>query len=371
MTTVYADNAASTQLRPEVSEAMDKVKNIYANPSSCNFLGKQANELIEDARCKIAETINAAPEEIVFTSGGTEANNLALRGFLEANNRYGNHIITTCIEHSSVYETAKYLQTMGYNITYLSVDSNGVLDIYEFKRAIKRSTILISVMMANNEIGSLQPIEEIGDIAQYYSVPFHTDAVQGIGHCQVDVRKQNIDMMSISAHKFYGPKGVGALYVRKDMDMCPLMDGAGQEYGLRSGTENVQGIVGFSKAVELLDRSMTTELRDKFIDGVLKNIPETRFNGSKEKGLPGIANISFLGVDQTVLLSKLNEAKICASAGYRWSDSQKRVLRYIGTSDVVANSAVRFSFGHYNTQQDVDYILGVLPGIVNKIKESQ
>lgn len=376
---VYADNASTTKPRQDVIDIMAECNSYYGNPHSIHTMGQDAKNLIEIARKQIADSIGAKPNEIIFTSSGTESDNLAIQGFAEAYNQYGNHIITTQIEHKSVLNTVKELEYRGYRITYLPVNDEGKINLNQLQRTIHRDTILISIMFANNEIGTIQPVEDIGKIARRYNIAFHTDAVQAFGHCDINVNDCNIDMMSISGHKIYAPKGVGALYVKQDIELCPIIFGGGQEYGLRNGTENVQGIVGMGKAVELLSQSERAEntervykLKERFVREVMEKIPDIKFNGSMENGLPGIANISFIGVDGKELVMLLSEKGIYVSNGDIYSNTSKpsHVLRAIGLSDSLAHSSLRFSFGKYNTEKNVNYILDILPELVAKLRNN-
>ncbi|KAI4453268.1 cysteine desulfurylase family member [Holotrichia oblita] len=376
---VYVDNASTTKPCQEVLDIITECNSYYGNPHSIHAMGQDSKKLIEISRKQIADSIGAKPNEIIFTSSGTESDNLAIQGFAEAYNQYGNHIITTQIEHKSVLNTVKELEYRGYRITYLPVDDEGKINLNQLQRAIRRDTILISIMFANNEIGTIQPIKEIGEIAKQYNIAFHTDAVQAFGHCDINVNDCNIDMLSLSGHKIYAPKGIGALYVKQDIALYPLIFGGGQEYGLRNGTENVQGIVGMGKAVELLSQSERTEntervskLKIRFVHEVMEKIPDVKLNGSMENGLPGIANLSFTGVDGNTLVKLLSEKGIYVSNGDIYSNASKpsHVLRAIGLSDSLAHGSLRFSFGKYNTDEDVNYILDILPGLVAKLRNN-
>lgn len=370
---IYADNAASTPVSQEVFKAMQESYEHYGNPSCNNAMGQKSRELIETARNQIAQHIGAQPNEIIFTSGGTESNNLAILGYVYANR--GNHIITTDIEHMSVLNPISELYHNGYNITYLPVDNEGKINPKHLKQAIRSNTVLISIMFANNEIGTIQPIKDIGDIARLYNIPFHTDAIQAIGHLEIDVKKLGISMMSISGHKIYAPKGVGALYVKNGIRLYPIVYGSGQEYGLRSGTENVNSIVALGKAVELLngiEPSKLCLLKNKLVNGIISNISDSQLNGSMENGLCSISNFSFYGVDGERLLNMLNEIGIYASRGSACSTSisgHSHVLRAIGVTDELSYSSVRFSLGKYNSESDVDYIISVLPELIDNLRK--
>jgi len=376
---VYADNAASTKIDDEVLSIMDEGNEHYGNPSCVHNMGKKSKELIETAREQIAKSIGAKPNEIIFTSGGTESNNLAIQGFVEANSNRGYHIITTSIEHASVLNPLKYLQYNGYEVTYLPVNNEGLIDVRQLRRAIRKNTILISIMFANNEIGTLQPIKEIGSISKQYNICFHTDAVQVFGHCKINVNELDIDMMSISGHKFYAPKGIGILYARNDLNLFPIIYGGGQEFNLRSGTENVNSIIGMGKAVELLNKTEKDNnaahlliLKNKLIDGISAKISNVKFNGSMEYSIPSIVNVSFKGVDGISLVDMLDAKGIYVSSGSACASSHLKpshVLSAIGLNDSLAYGSLRFSFGKYNTEDDVNYILDVLPGLVEKLRE--
>lgn len=372
MKTIYIDNAATTKVRQEVLDVMAECNEHYANPSCIHAMGQKSRELIENARKQIADSINAEPDEIVFTSGGTESNNLAIQGFVSAHR--GRHIITTSIEHMSVFNPIKYLYNYeGYDVTYLPVDSEGIINLRQLEHSIRRDTMLISIMYANNETGSIQPIREIGEIAKQYNICFHTDAVQAYGHCKINVKEFNIDMMSISGHKIYAPKGVGFLYVKNDIKLNPLFFGGGHEYGLRSGTENVNSIVGLGKAAELLhEENKIKDLKTKLIEGIKSTISNVKFNGSVENGLPNIVNVSFEGTEGETLIMMLSSRGIYASnsAACLYTHLEpSHVLTAIGIPDDLAYGSVRFSLGMYNTEDEIDYILNVLPKLVEQLRK--
>lgn len=381
MKTVYAGNASTTQIRQEVLDVMNECSQHYGNPSCTHSIGQKAKEIVDNARNQIAQSIGAKDGEIVFASGGTEANNLAIQGYAfdAYENGKGNHIITVSTEHVSVINPCRYLQRCGFDVTYLPVDGNGLIDLRRLQRSIHRDTILISVMYANNEIGTLQPIKAIGKIAREYGVCFHTDAVQAYGHYNIDVNDLGIDMMPVSGHKIYAPKGVGALYIKEDINLIPLFHGGGQEYGLRSGTENVVSIAGFGKAAELLNKSEKEQierhllaLKIKLIAG-MKNIPDVKINGSIENSLPGLVNVSFDDADGKTLAAMLDSKGICVSTGSACSTGSmnaSHVLKAIGLPNDLARSSIRFSFGMYNTENDVDYILDVLPDVVYEARQN-
>lgn len=378
MKRVYLDYAATTPVHPEVILAMTPYfAEIWGNPSSIHACGLEARSAVEEARDKIAGLIGAHKDEIFFTSGGTEADNWALQGIASANRARGNHIITSSIEHHAVLETCKHLEEQGFSITYLPVDRYGMVNPDEVKKAITSKTILISIMHANNEVGSIQPIPEIGKVAKTAGVYFHTDAVQTVGHIPVDVNKLGVDMLSISAHKLYGPKGIGALYIRAGTDIQPLIYGGGQEKQMRAGTENVPGIVGFGKAVELAQEEMDDEarrisqLRDTLLKNIMKNVEHTYLNGHPTKRLPNNANVSFAFVEGEAICLNLDLAGICAATGSACSSMSmeaSHVLLAMGLSPELARSSLRFSFGKWSTEEDVKYVLEKLPAAVSRLR---
>ena len=373
---IYLDNAASTKPHPQVLKTIDDAQQYYGNPSSIYSMGKKASELIENSRQIIADYINAQPQEIVFTGGGTEANSLAITGYVRANNKNGRHIISQPTEHASVLNTMRYLQRNGYDITYLPVDKNELINLRQLENAICDDTILISIMFANNETGVLQPVYDIGRIAQKYGICFHTDAVQALGHCDIDVDKLGISLMSMSAHKIYAPKGVGALYVREGIKLEPLFHGAGQEFGLRSGTENVQGITGMGKAVELIKsgimRNNYQALKNRLADGILSVIPDTWINSSATNSLHNIVNIGFKDVDNETLITMLSAKGVYISAGSACMSTHtepSHVLTAMGLPVNLAHNSVRFSFGIYNTMDEINYVLNILQEIIFNIRK--
>jgi cysteine desulfurase len=365
---IYLDNAATTQVDERVVLSMLPYHSEeYGNASSLHSYGTHAKEILERSRRKLATFIGAETNEIVFTSGGTESNNLALKGIAFANRSKGNHIIVSSIEHDCVLNACKWLETQGFFITYLPVDHSGRIDTAELKKFINPKTILVSVMHANNEIGTLEPIAEIGDICNYYNVPFHSDACQSFGKIPINVKKVGIDLLTINSHKIYGPKGVGALFVRKGTDIVPLLHGGGQESGLRSTTENLPGIVGFSNAAELCIEGMKTEsskllrLRNNLTDFLFDNFDNVYINGSMDDKLPGLLNFSFHGLEgETMrLLLLLDEKGIAVSAGSACSSNDKtdhasHVLQAIGLNQFEARGSIRVSFGRYSTDQDLE-----------------
>lgn len=375
----YFDNAATTSVREEVLREMIPFFNInYGNASAMYSVGREAKRGLDKARVRVANAINCNPHEIYFTSCGSESDNLALKGVAYANKQNGNHIITSRIEHHAVLNSCKTLEKQGYKVTYLNVDENGLIDLQQLVNSITNDTILISVMFANNEIGTIEPIEKIGVIAKERNILFHTDAVQAIGNTRIDVKKLNIDLLSMSGHKFYGPKGVGALYVRDGVEFEKIQDGGHQEKDKRAGTENVAEIVGLGKAIELIyseydqyNRKLK-DLRDYYINEIEKKIPDVRLNGDRINRLPGNANISFKGVDAQKLLFNLDEVGICASAGSACSTGNSEpshVLTSIGLSKNMAESTLRTSFGASNTKEDIDFLVENLQEFVKKLRK--
>lgn len=376
---IYLDHSATTRVKPEVLEEMLPVyTDYYGNPSSIYSFGREAKKLVDQARMRVAKALGALPEEIFFTAGGSESDNWVLRGVSYANKNRGNHIITTSIEHHAILHTCEQLEKEGFEVTYLPVDSYGMISLEDLKAAITDKTILISVMYANNEIGTIEPIEEIGKIAKERNIYFHTDAVQAVGNVKIDVKAQNIDMLSLSAHKFYGPKGIGALYIRKGTRIANLIHGGGQERGKRAGTENVPGIVGLGKAIELATENIESynekllKLRTKLINGVMEKIPYTRLNGHPEKRLPGNANFCFQYIEGESLLLNLDMKGIAASSGSACTSGSldpSHVLLAIGLPHEIAHGSLRLTLGDENTEEDVDYVLEVLPEIVQRLRD--
>ena len=370
----YFDHAATTPVRDEVIKEMLPYFGIeYGNASVMYSLGRNAKRAIKKAREQVAYALNADINEIYFTSCGSESDNLAIKGFAYENKNRGNHIITSKIEHHAVLDSCKSLEKEGFNVTYLDVDKNGIVDIQELINSITPKTILISIMYANNEIGTIEPIEEIGKIAKQKNIILHTDAVQAIGNAKIDVKKLNIDMLSLSGHKFYAPKGVGALYIRDGIKVRKLQDGGEQESNMRAGTENVAEIVGLGKAIELIYNEFDNynlklkELRDYFINSVKNKFDEIKINGDMNKRLSGNANISFKGINGSELLFKLDNFGICASAGSACSTSNpepSNVLTAIGLEKEYLDGTLRFSFGKDNTKEDVDYLISKLVEII-------
>jgi cysteine desulfurase len=378
---VYMDNHATTRVDPRVLEVMlPYFTEKYGNAASRNHeFGWKAEEAVENARGQIARLINASPKEIIFTSGATESDNLALKGVAEFHRSQSNHIITQATEHKAVLDVCKRLEQSGCEVTYLPVAKDGRIDLDDLRRAITPKTILISIMYANNEIGVVQPIAEIGKIAKQARVLFHTDAVQAIGKIPVDVERDGIDLLSISAHKLYGPKGVGVLYARRKnprAQLAPMIDGGGHERGLRSGTLNVPGIVGLGKACEICAKEMTEEsarlgaLRDKLKKAILSRLDDTTINGSLEHRLPNNLNLSFAGVEGDALLMGINDVAVssgsaCTSATLEPS----HVLSALGVPEELAHSSIRFGLGRFNTAEDVDYVAGRVVETVKRLRE--
>lgn len=375
----YFDNAATTKVKKEVLEEMIPYFNEkYGNPSSLYSIGRVSKKAIEEARKKVASLINCSPNEIYFTGCGSESDNTIIKGIAYANQKRGRHIITSQIEHPAILHTCQMLEKRGFDVTYLKVNKEGFIKIEELRNSIRNDTILISIMFANNEIGTIQPIEMISKIAKMYNIIFHTDAVQACGNIPIDVKRLGIDSLSLSGHKIYAPKGIGALYVRNGIQFEKFMDGGHQEKNKRAGTENVAGIVGLGKACELANIHIKEHmqhlksLRDYFVSQVEEKIENVVLNGSLENRLPGNANFSFAGVDGEALLLNLDAKGICASAGSACtsgSSAPSHVLASIGLSDDLARSSLRVSFGEDNTKEDVDYLVQNLCEIVKKLRE--
>lgn len=379
MNTIYLDNNATTKTDEEVVKAMlPYLLENYGNPSSIYKMGRENRKVVEDSREKVARILNCEPNEIYFTSGGSESDNTAIRGIAYHNKNKGNHIITSKIEHPAILETCKQLEKEGFEITYIGVNENGIVNLEELKKAIKPTTILISIMFANNEIGTIQPIEEIGKIAKEHNIIFHTDAVQAVGSIQIDVKKLNIDSLSLSAHKFYGPKGIGVLYVKKGIQFNKFINGGHQERNKRAGTENVAGIVGLAKAMELVYRDLEEhnrkikELRNYYVEQIKEKIPYIKINGDMEKRLSGNSNISFRFIEGESLLLNLDLKGICASSGSACTSGSldvSHVLLAIGLPQEIAQSSLRISIGKYNTKEEIDYVVKSLVEIVGRLRK--
>lgn len=378
MRNVYMDYAATTYVKPEVlEEMMPFFTEKYGNPSSFYGISRETKMAVDKARSRVSKALNCDPNEIYFTGGGSEADNWAIKGIASAHRKKGNHIITTKIEHHAVLHTCEYLEKNGFEVTYLNVDKEGFIDLEELKNAITDKTILVSIMFANNEIGTIQPVKEIGEICRERKVLFHTDAVQAIGNIPVDVKEMNIDLLSLAGHKVYGPKGIGALYIRKGVRIDNLIHGGGQERARRAGTENTASIVGLGKAIELATESLEehnkkiTKLRDRLIDGLLK-VPHTRLNGPRgEKRLPGNANITFEFIEGESILLSLDFEGVCASSGSACTSGSldpSHVLLAIGLPHELAHGSLRLTLGDGSTDEDVDYVLEVVPPIIERLR---
>jgi len=371
---IYLDNAATTKVDDEVLKAMlPYFTEKYGNASSTHFIGQEAKNALEKSRSTIAKAIGAKSSEIVFTSGGTEANNLAIKGLFFSNYPEKNHIITTRIDHDCVLNSCKWLETKGAKVTYLDVDAEGFIDLNELEKSITDKTILVSIIHGNNEIGTIQNLEAIGRTCRKKGTLFHTDACQSFTKVQIDVRKQNIDLVTLNGHKIHGPKGVGALYIREGIQIVPLFHGGGHERKIRSGTENVSGIVGFAKAIEVAKKKDIEKmiiLRNKLTDGILK-IQNTRLNGTKENRLCNNINISFNNIEGEAIGGYLENFGICTSTGSACASHSletSHVLRAIGLTPTQANSSIRMSISKYTTEEEVNYLLEVLPKIVEKLR---
>ncbi len=375
---IYLDNAATTPVKPEVFEAMRPYfEEEFANPSGFSSIADKAREAIEEARKTVAGCLGASAGEIYFTSGGTESDNWALQAVAFGNQEKGKHIITSKIEHHAVLHTCAYLEKQGFEVTYVDVDEYGRIDLEALKAAIRPDTILISVMYANNEIGTIQPIKEIGAIAKEHHIPFHTDAVQAFGHVPIDVNEENISLLSASGHKFNGPKGVGFLYVKKGLKIGPFLHGGAQEKNKRAGTYNTPGIVGLGKAAALAQQSMAGRmekekgLRDHIISRVLKEIPYCRLNGDWEHRLPNNANISFQFIEGESLLICLDQAGVCASSGSACTSGSldpSHVLMAIGLPHEIAHGSLRMTLSEENTTEEMDYVVDQLKQIVVRLR---
>jgi len=375
---IYMDHSATSPIKEEVFKAMEPyLKESFGNASTLYYLGREAKEAMENARRKVAELIGADLSEIIFTSGGTESDNIAIQGIAYKMQSKGNHIITSSIEHPAVIETCKALEKRGFEVTYLPVYENGIIKINDLKEAISDETILITIMHANNEIGTIQPIAEIGEIAKKHDIKFHTDAVQSVGKIPIDVKKLNVDLLSISAHKLYGPKGIGALYIKKGTRIEPILFGGGQEHDLRPGTENIPGIIGFGKACEIANRELEnsipylTNLRDKLIDSVLNNIEKSYLNGDKKKRLPGNVNFRFTGIEGESIVLMLDSMGIAGSTGSACSSKKltaSHVLKAIGLEDVDSHGSLRLTLGVENTEKEVLVIIQAISSVVEKLR---
>ena len=375
---VYLDYAATTPTDPRVLKAMEPyLKEKFGNTMSLHSFGQEAKEALEESREKIANFIGAKPNEIIFTSSATESNNLALKGTAFANKEKGNHIIISSIEHPCIMESAKWLESQGFKVTRLEVDKYGLVNPEDIKKAIKKETILVSIMHANNEIGTIEPIEKIGRICKEKGAPFHTDAAQTFGKIPINVNKMNIDLLTASSHKMYGPKGAGILYVRKGTRITPLLHGGGHESGLRSSTINVPAIVGFAKTLEIAKREMKREkarlerLRTKLEKGILEKIKGSNLNGHPKKRLPNISNFWFEGIEGESIVVELDLLGICASTGSACSSEKlepSHVLLAIGLKPWQAHGSLRLSLGRWTKEKDIDYVLKVLPEVIQRLR---
>ncbi|MBT3395175.1 cysteine desulfurase [archaeon] len=375
---IYLDNSATTPVDKKVIKEMSRYySEDYGNAGSMHDLGLISDNVLDSSRAKVAKILNADSEEIIFTGSGTESINLALKGLARKLKSKGNHIISTTIEHPAVLNTLKSLKKEGFEISLVPVEKNGIISSDKIKSAIKKETIIISTIYANNELGTIQPIREIGSIAKNKKIIFHTDACQAANSEELDVKKLNVDLMSLNGSKIYGPKGTGCLYKNNTIQLDPILDGGNQEFGLRSGTENIPGIVGFTKALELAQNDKKkysktlTELRDHLITGLMQ-IDRTILNGDKKKRLPNNVNITFLNIEGESILLKLNEYKIYASTGSACSSrslTASHVLLAIGQSEKAAHGSIRFSLGKYTKKSDINKVLKVLPKIVKELRE--
>lgn len=375
---VYADNSATTNISDEVFEAMlPYLKDQYGNASSIYKLGRDAQKAIEESRAKVAKALNADPKEIFFTSCGTESDNWAIRGVCEKLKAKGkNHIVTSVFEHHAILHTCQYMERQGYEVTYVTVGDKGLVNVEDVKNAITDKTAIVSIMYANNEIGTIQPIEEIAKVCHEKGVIFHTDAVQAVGNVEIDVKKQGIDMLSLSGHKIHAQKGIGAIYIKRGLVLPNLIYGGGQERGKRPGTENTAAIVGLGRAMEIAVQGIpeknerVTKMRNRLIDGLL-TIPNTRLNGDREKRLAGNCNISFEGVEGESLLLKLDEHGIMASSGSACTSGSldpSHVLLSLGLKHEVAHGSLRLSINNQNTEEDIDYILEWVPKVIEELR---
>lgn len=378
MRKVYLDNAATTALSPAVLEQMmPYLTIIYGNPSSLHSFGQEARKGVEHARDQVAKALNALPEEIIFTGCGTESDNTVLFGVAERYAKKGNHIITTNVEHHAILHTCEALEKRGVKVTYLPVDENGMVTAEQVEKAITDQTILVSIMFANNEVGTIMPVAEIGKVCREHGVLFHTDAVQAVGHVPVDVKAMNIDMLSLSAHKFHGPKGVGALYVKKGIRLPAYVMGGAQERNRRAGTENVAGIVGLGAAIEFAVRNLPEstarmqKLRDKLIAGIAERIPEVKLNGHPTLRLPNNVNYSIKYIEGESILLMLDMNGIAASSGSACTSGSldpSHVLLALGLTHEVAHGSVRLTLSDETTEEDIDYVLDVLPQVAQRLR---
>ncbi|AGX42325.1 cysteine desulfurase NifS [Clostridium saccharobutylicum] len=378
MKNVYMDYSATTYVKPEVLEEMlPYFTQKFGNPSSFYGISRETKKAIDKAREQVAKALNCLPDEVYFTGGGSEADNWAIKGIASAHKNKGNHIITTKVEHHAVLHTCQYLEKNGFDVTYLDVDEEGFINLDDLRNAITDKTILVSIMFANNEIGTIQPIKEIGEICKEKKVFFHTDAVQAVGNIPVDVKEMNIDMLSLAGHKIYGPKGIGVLYIKKGIKIDNLIHGGAQERNRRAGTENIASIVGIGRAIELAHNNLEehmkklTALRDKLMDGLLK-IPYTRLNGPRgDKRLPGNVNVCFRFIEGESILLSLDFKGVCASSGSACTSGSldpSHVLLAIGLPHEIAHGSLRLTMGEGSSEEDVDYVLDVVPPIIERLR---
>ncbi|KKP65950.1 MAG: cysteine desulfurase [candidate division WS6 bacterium GW2011_GWE1_34_7] len=375
---IYMDNSATTKIHPDVLEEMlPYLSDSYGNPSSIYSIGREGRKALDLARERVAKALNAQNSEIFFTSGGTESDNWAIKGIAFGNESKGKHIITTNIEHHAVLHTVAYLEKYGFEISHIPVKEDGIVDIKDLEKEIREDTILISVMFANNEIGSIQPIKEIGEIAHKKGIYFHTDAVQAVGNIPIDVKDLNIDLLSLSGHKINGPKGVGALYIKKGVNISNMLHGGGQEMKRRAGTENVAGIVGLGKAIELATKDIPKkskyliELRDCFIKEIQEKVPDTILNGNPNLRLPGNINICFKYIEGESILLMLDMKGICASSGSACTSGSlepSHVLLALGLPHEIAHGSLRLTLSTENTKQDIEYVLETIPPIIKTLR---
>jgi cysteine desulfurase len=375
---IYLDHNATTPVHPEVLEAMlPYYKDKFGNPSSIHSFGREAKVALEESREQVAKFINADPSEIYFTSGGTESDNLAVKGTAFANRKKGKHIITSKIEHHAILESCKFLEKEGFEVTYLPVDKYGFVDPEDLKKAMRKETILVSLMHVNNEVGTIEPVKEFCEITKEKGAYFHTDAVQSVGKMPVDVQKLNVDMLSMSGHKIYGPKGAGAIYIRKGTRITSWSHGGHHERSRRAGTENVPGIVGLAKALEIAERDMEEQSRhlrnlsEAFYQKLTQAIPDVILNGHLERRIPNTLNLSFKAVEGESVILSLDLKGVAVASGSACTSGTlepSHVLSAMGVSPEIAQSAIRFSFGRGNTMEDVDYVIGILPEIVSRLR---
>ncbi|HOA33297.1 MAG TPA: cysteine desulfurase NifS [Clostridiales bacterium] len=377
---IYADNAATTAVSKKALEAMlPYFTEHYGNASSIHRVGQEANKALQQARAEIAALLGAEPKELIFTSGGSESDNQAIiSAALQGAKKGKKHIISSKIEHHAVLHVLDKLEKEGYDITLLDVSPEGLVSPESVEKAIREDTALVTIMFANNEIGTIEPIKEIGEICRKHVVIFHTDAVQAVGHVPINVKEMNIDMLSFSAHKFHGPKGIGGLYVRKGIRLLPLIEGGAQERGLRAGTENVAAVVGMAAAlkeqVENMEKNAEklTKMRDRLIDSILKEVPRVRLNGDRVKRLPGNVNFCFEGIEGEALLLMLDNLGICGSSGSACTSGSldpSHVLLAIGLPHEIAHGSLRLTFSEYNTEEEIDYIIKVIPQVVKRLRD--